>query len=117
MGENLPLIGEFLQNQKEQTMNLKAMRQTLIELKADLRRSSLLKKEVLTLSEASELTGLSTSELYKKTSTRAIPFYKPAGKLIYFRRAELEAWLTNTREATLQEIEEHANRFCINSKN
>jgi hypothetical protein len=37
--------------------------------------------------------GVSKSDLYKKTSTRAIPHFKPRGKMIYFERESLEKFL------------------------
>lgn len=49
-------------------------------------------KEVLTASEASAYLGMSESYLYKLTSSKQIPYYKPNGKLIYFNRKELCAW-------------------------
>ena len=62
-------------------------------------------KSVLNMREASILTGLSISHLYKLTSTGGIPCYKPGGKGIYFNREELEAWLLRGRKATAEEIE------------
>ncbi|NTW87763.1 MAG: helix-turn-helix domain-containing protein [Desulfobulbaceae bacterium] len=62
-------------------------------------------KSVLNMREASVLTGLSISHLYKLTSTGGIPCYKPGGKGLYFNREELEAWLLRGRKATAEEIE------------
>ena len=50
-------------------------------------------KEVLTFDEAAIYTGLSKSYLYKLTSGGAIPHYKPNGKMCYFNKAEVAAWL------------------------
>ena len=51
----------------------------------------------LTLEEAAELLRICKSTLYKKTSLREIPFYKPGGKLILFLRADLERFLETNR--------------------
>jgi excisionase family DNA binding protein len=51
-------------------------------------------KNVLNFEEAVEYTGMKASYLYKLTSTGRIPHYKPYGKMIYFRREELEEFLT-----------------------
>ena len=64
-----------------------------------------LNKTVLNMHEASLLTGLSMSHLYKLTSTNGVPCYKPSGKGIYFNREELEAWLQRGRKPTAEEIE------------
>lgn len=52
-----------------------------------------LQKAVLSFSEAAEYTGYSKSYLYKLTSAGVIPHYKPTGKMVYFKRLELDEWL------------------------
>lgn len=73
-------------------------------------------KEVLTLDEAARYTGLTKSYLYKLTSTRAIPHSKPAGKNCFFRRTDLENWLTENRVATSAELEGKAQAYCMKNK-
>ncbi len=75
-----------------------------------------LQKKILTLEEASELLNISKSDLYKRTSTNSIPFYKPSGKLIYFLREDLEAWMLSNRQATVDEIRENASNFKLNQR-
>ena len=50
-------------------------------------------RDVLTLEEASVFLNISKSSLYKLTSTKSIPFYKPHNKQVYFERKELENWM------------------------
>ena len=50
-------------------------------------------KKVLTLDEVAQYTGLSKSCLYKMTSQKVIPHYKPNGKMVFFDREEVERWL------------------------
>lgn len=73
-------------------------------------------KNVLTFSEASEYTGMSKSTLYKLTSKRAIPHYKPNGKMVYFERDELDKWLLSNRITPQSEIEEAAQAYCMANK-
>ena len=49
-------------------------------------------KEVLTSSEACMFLGISPSYLYKLTSAKLIPYYKPSGGMIFFNREELKKW-------------------------
>jgi excisionase family DNA binding protein len=56
-------------------------------------------KEVLTSDEAAAYMGIAKSYLYKLTSKRLIPHYKPIGKMCYFNRKELESWLQRNRVA------------------
>jgi excisionase family DNA binding protein len=76
----------------------------LDEIKNFISQQQIAQKNILTLAEASTFTGLSKSYLYKKTSCRQIPFYKLEGKLIYFKKDELEEWLLTTRIASNKEI-------------
>ena len=60
-------------------------------------------KEVLTTAEASAYLGLSESYIYKLTSLKQIPHYKPNGKLVYFNRKELCEWAMRNQEQTAGE--------------
>ncbi len=66
-------------------------------------------KAVLTSEEAARYMGISKSCLYKWTMSRQIPHYKsPTGKLCFFNRAEVEAWMQSNRVATDDELETKA---------
>jgi len=80
--------------------------------------SSLLlaQKEILTFEEASKYTGLKKSSLYKLTAAKQIPHYKPNGKTCYFKRAELEDWLTANPVATVDELNAEALNYCRKNK-
>ena len=70
-------------------------------------------KEMLTTEEAMKYLGVTRSYLYKLTMRKLIPHYKPMGKLCYFNRHELEAWLQTNRIATDEEIEQQAQAYCL----
>jgi excisionase family DNA binding protein len=73
-------------------------------------------KEVLTIDECAILTGYSKNHLYKLTSQRAIPFYKPLGGSIRFKKSEVEDWLLQNRQATISEINSLATTYCVTNK-
>ena len=50
-------------------------------------------KEVLTSRETAAYLGISLGYLYKLTMEKKIPHYKPEGKILYFNRTEVEAWM------------------------
>lgn len=79
-------------------------------------RLALCHKEILTLDEAAEYTGMKKSSLYKLTSSRTIPHYKPTGKNCFFRRTELEDWLTTNPVATTTELNGLAQAYCMKKK-
>lgn len=89
------------------------------ELKQQLNRieaAALSQKNVLTFDEASRYIGVSKSDLYKRTSNREIPHFKPRGKMIYFDRVELENWLRTNPVKTLELIEKEANSYITFKK-
>ena len=57
-------------------------------------------KSVLTIDEAAEYMGLKKSYLYKLTSERRIPHFKPNGKKIYFEREALTSWMMSSRRTS-----------------
>lgn len=73
-------------------------------------------KEVLTIDECSAFTGYAKAHLYRLTSQRAIPFYKPMGGTIFFRKSEIEDWLLQNRQATEAEINSKATTYCRTHK-
>lgn len=75
-------------------------------------RTAICTKEILTLDEAAIYMGISKSYLYKLTNKKEIPYSRPSGKMCYFKRTELEAWLLSNPIASLQEIADKANAYC-----
>ena len=65
-------------------------------------------KEVLTLEEAAAFLGVKKSTLYKMTHFSRIPYYKPAGKLIFFEKSALLDWVRNVKVKSEDEIREEA---------
>ena len=80
------------------------------------RYSLLAAKRVLDFDDAILITGLSRSYLYKLTHGRQIPHYKPNGKLLYFEKSELEAWMLQNKVSSKKEISHTADEFIMNKK-
>lgn len=76
----------------------------------------LCQKEVLTLEEVSEYTGMSKSTLYKLTANRMIPHSKPNGKCCFFYRSKLEDWLMSSPVATQTDLDSEAIAYCTRNK-
>lgn len=81
--------------------NTRPLIQEIIEL---LKKRHISSKEILSFAEACEWVNLSPSFMYKMTALRKIPHFIPNGKMIYFKRSELENWLTSHRIETEAEI-------------
>jgi hypothetical protein len=84
--------------------NLDSM-QSIEERLMNLERINQGAKTILTLEEVAKYTNYSKSYIYKLTSRREIPCYKPNGKQLYFKRTEIEEWLLSNRKMTNKEIE------------
>lgn len=63
-------------------------------------------KEILNFKEVLEYTGFSKSYLYKLTSGQILPCSKPGGKLLYFRRSDIDAYLLSNRRTPHAEIQQ-----------
>ena len=70
-------------------------------------------RNLTTTTEAARYLGLKPSYLYKMMMRRAIPYYKPGGKLCFFAKADLDAWLTRVRVKSQSEIDSEAARYSI----
>lgn len=67
-----------------------------------------MQKNILSFEETVEYTGFSDSYLYKLTSGRRIPHYKPTGRKIFFRREEIDAWLLRNPVKTSEQLDREA---------
>ncbi len=76
-----------------------------------------LQKKVYTFQEACIYCGISASSMYKYTSANKIPHYKPEGKLLFFKREDLDAFMLRNRQSTIEELEEKASSYSLNRKN
>lgn len=61
-------------------------------------------RSILNLEEAAAYLGIAKSTLYKHTSEGNIAFYKPSGKLISFKREDLDKWIEAKRVPSNQEL-------------
>lgn len=67
-------------------------------------------KSVLGLKETALFTGYSLGQLYRMTSGQEIPHFKKGNKL-YFKKADLEAWMCSNRVQTRKEINSNATTY------
>ena len=75
-------------------------------------------KEVLNVSELAIYTTWSKSYIYKLTMAGMIPHYKPneGAKLLFFKKSEIDAYMTAYRVKTQVELDLLANNY-ITKKN
>lgn len=87
-------------------------RDTFIDILLEIRELLLKQKEILTIDEVSNYTSFEKSYIYKMTSSRVIPHYKTAGgKKIFFRKDEIDEWLTSKKIKTKLELNNEADKY------
>lgn len=90
-------------------MKADELKQIAAMVAEELRASLVLtQKEVLTLDEVVAYTGFKKNYIYKLAHNRLIPYYRPSGKSCFFRRKEVDEWLTSIPVATDDELREKA---------
>ena len=62
-------------------------------------------KEILSFKEAQEYLNVSKSFLYKLTSKGDITYFKPNGKLIYFKKSDLDEWMLQNESKEIEILE------------
>ena len=76
----------------------------IAELRNQVAGSIHLHKSILSHKEAALYCNLTSDYLYQLTSKNLIPYYKPRGKMMYFKRTELDDWLLKNRFRSLDEF-------------
>lgn len=75
-----------------------------------------LQKTVLSFDEACKYCAISKSKMYKHTSSNNIPFYKPEGKLIFFKKEDLDSWLLRNRQSSIDELQREATKYSLTKR-
>lgn len=79
----------------------------LLEVLREIEANTLLaSKKMLTTEDVSKLTGISRIQLRNLRMRREIPYYRKTAKLIYYDRAEIDAWMKANRVMTNDEAME-----------
>jgi hypothetical protein len=72
-------------------------------------------KSVLNTDDVAVMLDLTVDRIRRMVCERIIPHYKRNGKL-YFRKSEIEDWLTAHRVPTNDELESEAVTRCVTSR-
>ena len=62
-------------------------------------------EKYLTFEQTRNYLGFSKPYLYELTSKRLVPFYKPTGKKLLFKKSELNHWIEKSRRDSKSEVE------------
>ncbi len=75
-----------------------------------------MKKLILTTGEACTYLDLSKSSLYKMTYKKKIPFSKPNGGKMYFKKEDLDNWMLSNKSNSTDELENKVLNYLKRSR-
>ena len=70
-------------------------------------------KNVLNITEAAFILGMTPQGVRQKVRDREIAAYKPNHNRLYFQKKDLERWMLQNRSRTAEELEQAANRHSV----
>ena len=85
-------------------------------LKKEIKQRNLYRKRLLSIEEASNLSGVSVSYIQKLTASKQLPHSKPTGKLIFIHRKDLEAFLSQNYISSNDEVDSKVADYSIRKK-
>ena len=82
-----------------------------------LRIQKIQQKEILSSKEAVEYLNISYSFLSKLTSKGEITYFKPSGKLNYFKKEDLDKWMLQNKQSSIIELENEVSSYLNRGRN
>ncbi len=95
-------------------METREISEKLEKIEELINRQTLQNKTIFTIAELIIYTGFSKHYIYKLTSQKKIPFSKPNGKNIFFKKSDVDNFFLSNPQATIDEIEEEAINYVVN---
>lgn len=94
-------------------MSLKIILRELRFLKKEIKLRNLYRKRLLTIEQASIISGVSKSYIQKLVASKKLSHSKPTGKLIFIHRKDLEAFLSQNYIASNDEVESKISDYLL----
>ncbi len=98
-------------------MSLKIILRELRFLKKEIKLRNLYRKRLLTIEQASIVSGVSKSYIQKLVASRKLSHSKPTGKLIFIHRKDLEDFLSQNYIASNDEVESNVSDYLLKIRN
>ena len=119
--EHTPMFEEtaYINEQNKQSYNKPSNSTGMIdpEIKEQLDRieqySLIAAKNVLNINEAAIILGMTVRGVRENVRNRIIPCYKPNVNRLYFKKSELEEWMTQNRRKSVAELKSEAAAYCF----
>lgn len=91
------------------------LKETLREIMQEVKPAAQAVSEILDVKQAANYLRLKVTTIYEKTSRKLIPHFKKGNKL-FFKRSELEAWVTEGKVKSAGETESEASTYLLRKK-
>jgi len=91
------------------------IKESLREILAEMKPAAQAAAEILDVKQAAEYLRLKVTTLYEKTSRKLIPHFKKGNKL-YFKRAELQQWVSAGKVKSEEEMQSEAASYSLSPK-
>jgi excisionase family DNA binding protein len=86
----------------------------LLELQ-EIKQQMMFKKQIWTIDDFCNYTGISKEYAYHLTSTGKVKFYRPFGKTIFFDANEVIETLKKNPNTEARQMESKANKYLLNN--
>ena len=115
MDQALVLAEQMLDGQSPvQVLAYQIFAQQQVQERVDaLENIFLCQKEIFNFDEAAAYLNMSKSTLYKLTSRKEIPHYKP-NRFVFFEKSELDKWIRASVVKTDGQLNDEANSYIMN---
>ncbi len=100
---------------KELVLLIKDLQSEINELRKDVHSLKIKQeKKFISVQETAIILDLSIQTVYHYIHQRRIPYYKPNGRNVYFKKEELEAYIQRHRIKSDEELDELASNYIVN---
>jgi len=65
-------------------------------------------KEIFNVEELCKYSGFTKSQIYSLVHKNIIPYFKPNGKCLFFKKSEINSWLLQNKSQTISQINDKA---------
>ena len=70
-------------------------------------------KSMLNIKEAAFILGMTVEGVRMNVRNHILPCYKPNINRLYFKKSELEEWMTQNRMKSMEELKSEAEAYCF----
>ena len=70
-------------------------------------------KSMLNIKEAAIILNMTVEGVRYNVRNNTLPYYKPNINRLYYKKSELEEWMTQNRRKSMEELKSEAEAYCL----